>query len=82
MPPWTGLYEGDAKRDAACVGHISLGLLFFGRKILFAYATEFAGEVGGEVFPLDAGFFLVVNPAANIADILHFNVLLILKNQK
>lgn len=46
--------------------------LFFRAEIVLADAAEFAGEIFGEIFPLDALFFLIVDPAADVANVLHF----------
>ena len=45
--------------------------LFFGGEVLFADATHFASKIFGQIFPFYPGFFLVVNPTADIADIFH-----------
>ena len=50
--------------------------LLFGAEIVLADAAELAGKIFGEIFPLDALFFLVVNPAADIANVLHCYFLL------
>lgn len=47
--------------------------MLFGRaELVFAYAAEFALEILGKVFPLNAGFLFVINPAANFAYVFHF----------
>ena len=45
--------------------------LLLGGKLVLPHAAELAGEIVGQVFPLHAFFFLIVNPAANIANVSH-----------
>lgn len=46
-------------------------MLFFRTEILFAYSAELAYKIFGKVFPLYAGFILIIDPAAYIAYIFH-----------
>ena len=52
------------------------GGLLLGGEFVLAYAAEGAGEVLGQILELDAGLFLVIDPAADVADILHGSYLL------
>ena len=50
--------------------------LLLGAELVLADAAELAGEIVGQVFPLGALLVLVIDPAANIANILHWCFLL------
>jgi hypothetical protein len=48
--------------------------LFGGAEILFANAAELTYEILGKILPFGSGLVLVVNPAANIANVLHKSI--------
>ena len=52
-------------------------VLFLGGEVLFAHAAELAGKIIGKVFPLHTGLVLVIDPAADVANILHVLFLLV-----
>ena len=47
------------------------GRILFLAELVFADTAELAGEIFGQIFPLDASFVLIVDPAAQIANVLH-----------
>ena len=54
-----------------------LGAVFYvaqllcGAEIFLADCADLADEIIGKVFPLHAGLFFVVDPAANVANVFH-----------
>ena len=47
--------------------------LFHGGELILSYAAQRALKILRQVFKLDTGFFLVIDPAADITDIFHGN---------
>ena len=52
--------------------------LFFNAELVLAHSAEGALEIVADFFPLLALFFFIKDPAANVADIFHWDFLLII----
>lgn len=48
--------------------------LFGGAEILLANAAELTYEILGKILPLGSGFVLIIDPAANVANVLHKSI--------
>ena len=59
-------------------GDAGLGLLLR-REVVLAHTAKLAGKILGKILPLYAGFVLVIDPAADLADIFHVIFLLMIR---
>jgi hypothetical protein len=65
--------ERKKRTDHSILFHDFLFALFLGSELVLANAAELTGEIFGQVFPLRSSLVLVIDPATNIANILHWS---------